>query len=72
MTNGSIRSRSQCRRATAADHCLICGVAWSGSLWPDLIVGAGIAALFLRTAFSVLGESLGELGRIRAPHTTGS
>ncbi len=40
-------------------------VAWSGSLWPDLIVGAGIAALFIRTASSVLRESLTELARAR-------
>jgi cation diffusion facilitator family transporter len=42
-------------------------VAWSGSLWPDLIVGTGIALLFLRTASSVLRESLSELGRHRDP-----
>ncbi len=41
-------------------------VAWSGSLWPDLIVGAGIAGLFLRTASSVLRESLTELARVRS------
>jgi len=41
-------------------------VAWSGSLWPDLIIGVGIAALFLRTAVSVLRESLTELGRARS------
>ena len=40
-------------------------VAWTGSLWPDLAVGVGIAALFLRTAVSVLRESLTELARAR-------
>ena len=40
-------------------------VAWTGSLWPDIIVGAGIAVLFVRTAASVLRESLAELGRAR-------
>ena len=40
-------------------------VAWSGSLWPDLVVGAGIAVLFLRTAGSVLREALAELARAR-------
>jgi Co/Zn/Cd efflux system component len=40
-------------------------VAWSESLWPDLIVGAGIAVLFLRTASSVLRESVTELARAR-------
>ena len=41
-------------------------VAWSRSPWPDLIVGAGIAALFLRTASSVLRESITELARARS------
>lgn len=40
-------------------------VAWSGSLWPDLIVGVGVAALFLRTAGSVLREAFAELSRAR-------
>lgn len=41
-------------------------VAWSGSLWPDVIVGAAIATLFLRTASSVLRESFTELSRARS------
>jgi len=40
-------------------------VAWSGSGWPDILVGLGIAALFLRTAAVVLRESFEELGRAR-------
>jgi len=40
-------------------------VAWSESIWPDIVVGVGIAGLFLRTAASVLRESLMELGRAR-------
>lgn len=38
-------------------------VAWTGTLWPDLIVGLGIAALFLRTSFSVIRDSLRALER---------
>ena len=41
------------------------GVAGTRSLWPDVIVGVGIAALFLRTAVSVLRESQDELARSR-------
>jgi cation diffusion facilitator family transporter len=41
-------------------------VMWSRSIWPDVIVGIGIAGLFLRTAASVLRESLIELGRVRS------
>ena len=37
-------------------------VAWSASIWPDVLIGAAIAGLFLRTAASVLRESLMELG----------
>ena len=40
-------------------------VAWFDSLWPDVIVGIAIAILFLRTATTVLRESLSELGRGR-------
>jgi cation diffusion facilitator family transporter len=38
--------------------------------WPDILVGAAIAALFLRSAFSVLRESLFELRLIRSQSTT--
>ena len=41
-------------------------VAWSESIWPDVIVGVGIAGLFLRTAALVVRESLTELGRARS------
>jgi len=44
-------------------------VAWSQSIWPDVIVGTGIALLFLRTAASVLRESFAELGRARSDAT---
>jgi len=40
-------------------------VAWSSSPWPDVLVGAGIAVLFLRTAVHVVRESLSELARAR-------
>lgn len=40
-------------------------VAWSGTLWPDLIVGLGIAALFLKTSSSVLRDAIAELAEER-------
>ncbi len=40
-------------------------VAWSESLWPDVIVGIAIAILFLRTATLVLRESLAEISLAR-------
>lgn len=36
-------------------------VAWSHSIWPDVIVGAGIAMLFLRTAVGVIRDASGVL-----------
>ena len=47
-------------------------VGWSGSLWPDLIVGVAIALLFLRTASSVVRESLAELTRAHRAHLDGA
>ena len=38
-------------------------VAWSQSFWPDVVVGVGIASLFLRTAALVIRESLAEINR---------
>jgi Co/Zn/Cd efflux system component len=38
--------------------------------WPDILVGVAIAALFLRSAFSVLRESLFELRLVRSQSTT--
>ncbi len=45
-------------------------VAWSGSGWPDILVGVGIALLFLRTALVVLREAFSELRRARRPDVT--
>ena len=47
-------------------------VAWWGSQWPDLIVGVGIAGLFLRTAFSVLRDSFVELAHERKGEPEGA
>lgn len=38
-------------------------VAWFVSPWPDIIVGTAIAALFLRSAFRVIGSARAELAR---------
>lgn len=38
--------------------------------WPDILVGAAIAALFLRSAFIVLRESFGELRILKSQSTT--
>jgi cation diffusion facilitator family transporter len=66
----NLRSTWLCSRndliANGAVLVAAAAVAWSGSLWPDLVVGAGIAVLFLRTAGSVLRESLAEVARARS------
>jgi len=43
------------------------GVALSGSLWPDVVVGVAIALLFLRTASTVLKESVHEYRMVISP-----
>jgi Co/Zn/Cd efflux system component len=40
------------------------------SAWPDILVGAAIAALFLRSALTVLTESLSELRSLGSQSTT--
>jgi Co/Zn/Cd efflux system component len=41
------------------------GVAYFRSVWPDILVGGMIAALFLRTALTVLTESLHEYRELK-------
>ena len=42
------------------------GVKTFGASWPDIVVGAGIAALFLRSASTVLGDGAAELHRAKS------
>jgi cation diffusion facilitator family transporter len=46
------------------------GVKVFDASWPDILIGAAIAALFLRSAFSVLRESFLELRILRSQSTT--
>jgi cation diffusion facilitator family transporter len=46
------------------------GVKVFDASWPDILVGAAIAALFLRSAFSVLRESFRELRILQSQSTT--
>jgi len=61
----NLRSTWLCSRNDLAANAAVLGaaalVAASGSLWPDVLVGVGIAALFLHSAGSVLRESIAEL-----------
>ncbi|MGH7847500.1 MAG: cation transporter [Candidatus Binatia bacterium] len=41
------------------------GVKVFAASWPDILVGAAIAALFLRSALTVLRESFGELHKLK-------
>jgi len=65
----NLRSTWLCSRndliANAAVIAAAMLVAGSGSRWPDIVVGLGIAILFLRTAVVVLRESVAEMGRVR-------
>ncbi|HEV8719714.1 MAG TPA: cation transporter [Candidatus Binatia bacterium] len=42
------------------------GVKGLDSSWPDILVGAAIAALFLRSALTVLSESFAELQKLKS------
>jgi Co/Zn/Cd efflux system component len=46
------------------------GVKVFAASWPDILVGAAIAALFLRSAFSVLRESFRELQILQSQSPT--
>jgi cation diffusion facilitator family transporter len=46
------------------------GVKVFDASWPDILVGAAIAALFLRSAFTVLRESFGELRTLKSQTNT--
>ncbi len=63
----NLRSTWLCSRNDLIANVAVLGaaglVAWTGSGWPDSLVGLGIAFLFLRTAVVVLRESFAELGR---------
>jgi len=72
----NLRSTWLCSRndliANGAVLVAAAGVAWSGSFWPDFVVGAAIALLFLRTASLVLRESFTELARARSATLEGT
>jgi cation diffusion facilitator family transporter len=42
------------------------GVKTLDSSWPDILIGAAIAALFLRSAFAVLSDSSAELQKLKS------
>jgi cation diffusion facilitator family transporter len=67
--NLNLRSTWLCSRndviANAAVLVAALGVYLSKSLWPDVIIGVAIAALFLKSASTVLRESILELRTIR-------
>jgi len=48
------------------------GVKVFDSSWPDILIGAAIAALFLRIAFIVLHESFAELQKLKSECESGA
>jgi cation diffusion facilitator family transporter len=46
------------------------GVKFLDSSWPDIVVGGAIAALFIKSAFTVLRDSFGELRTLRSQSKT--
>ena len=70
----NMRSTWLCsRNDIVANLCVLAaaaGVSVLNSSWPDILVGAAIAALFLKSAFTVLHESFLELRNCRSQSTT--
>lgn len=68
--NLNMRSTWLCSRndiiANASVLVAAFGVYISASLWPDIIIGAAIAVLFLQSALVVLRESFGEYRRLHS------
>ena len=66
----NMRSTFLCSRNDLISNSAVIGAAgfvWLlDSKWPDVIVGLAIAALFLRTAVTVIGEARDELGATEA------
>jgi divalent metal cation (Fe/Co/Zn/Cd) transporter len=69
----NMRSMWLCSRndiiANASVLVAAAGVKVFAASWPDILVGAAIAALFLRSAFTVLRESFGQLRVLRSQST---
>jgi Co/Zn/Cd efflux system component len=42
------------------------GVKVLNASWPDILIGAALAVLFLRSAFTVLSESFAELQKLKS------
>jgi Co/Zn/Cd efflux system component len=70
----NMRSTWLCSRndiiANAAVLVAAGAVAMFDAAWPDILVGAAIAALFLKSALTVLSESFSELRSLRSQPTT--
>ena len=66
--DANVRSVWLCSRNDAIGNVAVMAaalaVSLTGSAWPDLIVAAGMASLFLSSAWQIFGQSLGE---VRAP-----
>ena len=69
----NMRSTWLCSRndimANLAVLVAVAGVRIFDSGWPDILVGAAIAGLFLRSALTVLQESFAEMQRLKAEST---
>jgi Co/Zn/Cd efflux system component len=65
----------ECSRNDIASNCAVlvaaAGVWVVGAGWPDFVVGAVLAGLFLWSATNVLRRGLGELRRVRDPLAAG-
>lgn len=70
----NVRSAWLCSRNDLVSNTAVlfaaAAVAWTASAWPDLIVGLGIAVLFLHSAMGVLRESRARLRELEQESQT--
>lgn len=73
--DSNVRSVWLCSRNDAIGNIAVVAAAgvvwWTGSGWPDLIVAAAMASLFLWSAFQIIRQALGELQQIDRPEGIG-
>lgn len=73
--DANVRSVWLCSRNDAIGNIAVFGsaglVAWTGTHWPDVIVAALMAGLFVRSATQILSRALGERREAAAPVAAG-
>ena len=69
--DANVRSVWLCTRNDAIENVGVIAtgglVAWTGSIWPDLAMGAILGVILLQSAWEIIGQARGELRKAAAP-----